>query len=275
MAESTSELLEETNMESSEVFIYGNGGSSKQVKIIDKSKRAFDISSDAVKSLELALQKPRTSCKHRMQRFRGWWYGLWILFFKHHGIPPKSGTRYQYFLGFAIFIALDTLMTLNICFHMFQPLENWKSIGIPYFFLSPAVTILGPISGIFACMLASPKMLKFQASVNATAVMVNYPLTLAFMFFKNDEPFYIALIILLWFNKICISYFGAKVRQHLINPGFCRNASKIEERFNSYAQVKMEFSAGVKVGMTSAERAASLASAGPPRVGSDSDEEEE
>ena len=53
--ESTSDILEETNMESSEVFIYGSGKESQQVKIIDKSKRAFDISSDAVKSLELAI----------------------------------------------------------------------------------------------------------------------------------------------------------------------------------------------------------------------------
>ena len=149
-------------MESSEVYIYGTGNNtSKSVKIIDKSKRAFDIGSDAVKSLELALQKPRTSCKHKMLRFRAWWYALWILFFKHHGIPPKSGTRDQYFLGFSVFLSLDTLMTVNICFHMLQPLDNWKSIGIPYFFISPAVTILGPIFGILACIVASPKLLKF------------------------------------------------------------------------------------------------------------------
>lgn len=70
--------------------------------------------------------------------------------------------------------------------------------------------------------------------MNATSVLLNYPLTLAVMIVNKDEPFYIALIVLLWFNKICISYFGAKVRQHLINPGFCRNAEKIEDRFNSY-----------------------------------------
>ena len=39
---------------------------------------------------------------------------------------------------------------------------------------------------------------------------------------------------LLWFNKITLSYFGAKVRQHLINPGFTKNITKIEERFNTY-----------------------------------------
>jgi len=181
--ESNTELLDETNMESSEVYIYGSGQSSKEVKIVDKSKRAFDISGDAVKSLELALQKPRTSCKNKCLRFRGWWYALWILFFKHHGIPPKAGTRYQYFLGFAIFLALDTLMTLNICFHMFQPLDNWEKLGIPYFFISPAVTVLGPICGIIGCLFAAPRILKFQASVNATSVLLNYPLTLAVMIY--------------------------------------------------------------------------------------------
>ena len=35
----------------------------------------------------------------------------------------------------------------------------------------------------------------------------------------------------------------------------------------------MEHKAGVKVGMSPAERAASLVSSGPPPVGSDSDEE--
>ena len=81
-------------MEASEVYIYGSGTSAHQVKIIDKSKRALDISPDAIKSLELALQKPRTSCKYKCLRIKAWWYGIWVMFFKHHGIPPKSGTRY-------------------------------------------------------------------------------------------------------------------------------------------------------------------------------------
>lgn len=95
------------------------------------------------------------------------------------------------------------------------------------------------------------------------------------MIYQADEPFYISMLIWLWFNKICISFFGAKVRQHLINPGFCRNAEKIEERFNSYTQAKQMVDAGVKPGMSAAERAANLASYGPPSVGLESDEEED
>mmetsp|Transcript_22052 Transcript_22052/g.29464 ORF Transcript_22052/g.29464 Transcript_22052/m.29464 type:complete len:171 (-) Transcript_22052:290-802(-) len=169
-----------------------------------------------------------------MLRCRGFWYAIWVLFFKHHGIPPKAGTRYSYFLGFSIFVALDAIMTAVTCMHMFHPFDNWKSLGIPYFFLAPFASVLGPLCGIIACIVASPKLLKFQASANATAVLVNYPLTLALMAIKRDEPFYIATLIMLWFNKICLSYYGAKVRQHLINPGFCRNASKIEDRFNVF-----------------------------------------
>jgi len=223
-------------MQSSQVYIYGSSESSRDVKIVDKSKRAFDISSDAVKGLELALKKPRTSCKHKMTRCRGWWYALWLLFFKHHGIPPRSGTRYQYFFGFAVFIALDTLMTFTLTMHMFHPLDNVMIYGIPFFGISPAVTILGPLFGIIASIIASPKLLKLQASANATSVLLNYPLTMAVMIYFKDEHFYIALLICLIFNKICISFFGAKVRQHLLNPGFCRNAEKIEDRFNAFVQ---------------------------------------
>ena len=274
--ESTSDILEETNMEASEVFIYGSGSSAQQVKIIDKSKRALDISPDAVASLELALQKPRTSCKHKCLRFKAFWYGIWVMFFKHHGIPPKSGTRYQYFLGYSMFLCLDLLMTISVCFHMFQPMENWKLYGIPYFFISPGCSVLGPIMGLMACLFASSRLLKFQASVNATAVLLNYPLTLAVMIIKRDEPFYISLIVLLLLNKVCLSFFGAKVRQHLINPGYCRNVEKIEDRFNSYTHAKVIDEAGVKPGMSAAERAANLANHGPPSVGIvDSDEDDE
>lgn len=219
------------------------------------------------------MRKPRTSCKYKMLRCRGFWYALWVLLFKHHGIPPKVGTRYFYFLGFAIFVALDTLLTAITCLHMFHPLENWKSIGVPYFFISPAASVLGPLCGIIGCIIASPKLLKFQASANATSALLNYPLTIAWMILTRDEPFYLSLVILLWFNKVSLSYFGAKVRQHLINPGFCRNAAKIEDRFNVFVQAKQELNAGVKSGMTAEERAANLANYGPSALGGESDDD--
>ena len=93
------------------------------------------------------------------------------------------------------------------------------------------------------------------------------------MILTRDEPFYLSLVILLWFNKVSLSYFGAKVRQHLINPGFCRNAAKIEDRFNVFVQAKQELNAGVKSGMTAEERAANLANYGPSALGGESDDD--
>ena len=43
------------------------------------------------------------------------------------------------------------------------------------------------------------------------------------------------VVALLWVNKILLSYLGGKVRQHLLNPAFAKNETKIEERlYNLY-----------------------------------------
>ena len=49
-------LLSESKMENSEIMIHGQSYET-QVKIVDKSKRAFDISVESTRALELALQK--------------------------------------------------------------------------------------------------------------------------------------------------------------------------------------------------------------------------
>ena len=45
----------------------------------------------------------------------------------------------------------------------------------------------------------------------------------------QDEAPYIGIVIIMILNKISLSFFGAKVRQHLINPGFVKNQSKFQE----------------------------------------------
>jgi len=48
--------------------------------------------------------------------------------------------------------------------------------------------------------------------MNAAAVLLNYPATLALMIYNADEAVYIAVVVTLWFNKIALSFVGAKVR---------------------------------------------------------------
>ena len=80
----------------------------------------------------------------------------------------------------------------------------------------------------------------------------------------KSEALYIAAVILLFFNKIGISFFGAKLRQHWLNPGFSKNFDKIQDRFRSLVNAQNEAKAGIKRGMTPQERASSLSSSGLP-----------
>jgi len=75
-------------------------------------------------------------------------------------------------------------------------------------------------------MFGSASMFRIQSSMNSSSVLVNYPATVAMQVFTQDEPVYICVIAALWLNKIALSFYGAKVRPHLINPGFVKNDKK-------------------------------------------------
>lgn len=100
------------------------------------------------------------------------------------------------------------------------------------------MTLGGPLLGIFSALTGSPELLKLQSSFNCTAVLVNYPLTLLSMLVIKDDPFYVAMLILLWVNKVTISYTGTKVRQHWLNPSFSKNYDRIQDRFRSLIYAK-------------------------------------
>ena len=80
------------NSQESQVYIHGAPERTRSVKIIDKSKRAFDISLESTKSFELAIWKPRNSCKYRIRNIKAFFISLWTLMFRHHGIPPNADT---------------------------------------------------------------------------------------------------------------------------------------------------------------------------------------
>lgn len=56
---------DQDGMAESSVFLHGANTSSR-VKIVDKSKRAFEMSNESTQALELSLQKPRDSCAYKM-----------------------------------------------------------------------------------------------------------------------------------------------------------------------------------------------------------------
>jgi hypothetical protein len=65
--------------------------------------------------------------------------------------------------------------------------------------------------------------------MNATLVLTNYPLTLLALWAVGDQATYAAVIILLIFNKMCLSALGSKVRQHFSNPTFAKTHNKMTD----------------------------------------------
>lgn len=146
-------------MQESSVFIHGSN-TLKKVKIVDKSKRAFEISNQSTQELELALQQPRDSWYHKFLKLKGAIYATWLLMFKHHSLPPKKGSRYPYFFGFAISVSFDLLISTVLCLHCVRPLSNMQTIGVPFLLLLPAMTLVGPLLGIVSTFTGSPDLLK-------------------------------------------------------------------------------------------------------------------
>lgn len=214
-------LLSESKM--SEVSIMQHGShASRQVKIIDKSKRAYDCSIESTRALEIAIMKEESSCTSFTNRLRSAIYSSWILLFKYHGKPPGNTLNF-WFLLFSGALAAEIMLTAVFLLHISSPSSNFWSFGIPFLLILPGLPVLAPLTGFFAVLTGSPQLLKTLSSMNSTMVLVNYPLTLALLLLTGQPPYYTALLLMLTLNKVALSLFGSKVRQHFANPCFERN----------------------------------------------------
>jgi len=101
-------------------------------------------------------------------------------------------------------------------------------------------------------------MFKSYSNMNATLVTVNYPLTLLAQLWVKDESFYIFVLIMLILNKVLISFFGGKVRQHFANPGYAKNYTRLEHIMAHIPSTTAD--SFEEVALTPAERAARLVS---------------
>jgi len=238
LIEESTPSLNAEKMEESTVEIHGNPQYTHNVKIIDKSKRAYSFSLDSTKAFELSLQKPRNECKHKCTRFRATLYAMWILFFKHHGKPPGKQGLYTFFLVYSALLSIDLVLLIAFMLHLLSPIDKLETIGWGFLALYPGLTLIAPISGCIACITGDAKFMKWHSGLNAACVAMNYPLTLLVQISVNDGAPYIAIILLLILNKVGLSYFGAKVRLHLENPGFAKTQAKLEQRFENFVYTK-------------------------------------
>lgn len=149
-------------------------------------------------------------------------YSTYLMLFKANGRPPGDGLikLHLQFLMFSLALSIEILLTIILILHVLSPASNIKTIGLPFVFVLPLLTLIAPIWGLAAACLGSAKMLKIYSSMNSSMMVYNYPLTFLAMLYFGEKGFYIMILLLLVLNKIKVSYFGAKVRQHFANPSY-------------------------------------------------------
>jgi len=150
------------------------------------------------------------------------------MLFKANGRAPTSKLNF-WFLMYSVYFSLELLMTMVFILHIMNPISNVFGFGFPFLFVLPGLTIIAPIWGLLAILIGSATMLKSYSNMNATLVVMNYPLTALYLLYSKDNKVYITIIVFLILNKIPISFFGAKVRQHFVNPCFAKNQIKMQE----------------------------------------------
>jgi len=150
------------------------------------------------------------------------------MFFKAHGKAPETSLNF-WFLMFAATLAVEFLMTTIFLLHIANPVANVWGFGFPFLFILPGLPIIAPFWGLLAILCGSATMLKSYSNMNSTMVLVNYPLTIFMLIWQSEPPLYLAIVILLLLNKVTLSWFGSKVRQHFVNPTFAKNQLKMRD----------------------------------------------
>ena len=121
---------------------------SESTVYFDRSKRAFSISKESTRILETALKKERVSWRTKTIRFFSKLYSLYVLLFFFQAKPPKKGHILLY-LFYATMISIQIVISIDFTFMLVTDSAQLWSVGIPYFFFYPGLTILSPIIGVF------------------------------------------------------------------------------------------------------------------------------
>lgn len=253
------------------VMIHGTGRE-EQVQIVDKSKRAFDISVEATRLLEIKLQKEKKHCKHSCTRLKSVFYSLFILLFKFHGAPPTARLN-ALFLLYSLVLSFELVLSTVFITHVFNPFRDVWTIGLAYVFVLPGLSIIAPLFGLLATLAASPRMLLIYSSMNATLAIVTYPLTLVTLLFFKDPATYVGILLLLFFNKIFLSFYGGKVRQHFVNPAYAKVCEKMNKEL--VQMMKEDQTGRFHSGLSKAEKAQVLLESGRPELDHESSSEQD
>lgn len=171
-------------MMTSTVMVHGTN-IEREVKIVDKSKRAYDISIESTRLMESVLLKDKKRFKHVCARTQSVFYSVFIMLFKFHGSPPTARFN-ALFILYSMVQSFELVLSMIFLLHIMNPISDVWNVGFAYLFILPGLTILAPLFGVIATISASPRLMKVYSSMNATMCLVNYPLCLFSLFFFED-----------------------------------------------------------------------------------------
>lgn len=188
-------------------------------KAIDTRIRAFSHSIDAAKMFEVAIRKPRNSCKYQVYGFKGLLYGIYMLFTNRHGSPTDSKDLSSFFMLYSVVLAIDVSVLISFSLHAFFSPRNLEHFGwaFCFFFGLPYFT---PLVATLAACKGSTSLLKLTGEMIAVTICLNYPATFILCVVNGDDPIYLVTIALMLVLKMCLSYLTAKIRVYLANPRF-------------------------------------------------------
>lgn len=139
----------------------------KQVKLVDKARRAFSISIDSSKAFELAIRKPRKKLKHKFTSFRSYVYSVYLLLMKHHATPPLTDNLTPFFVSYAAVLSIDILLLINFTLHLFLPITNMAEFGWAFCFFYFMVPYLSPLFAIASAISGNADILKQVGNLNS------------------------------------------------------------------------------------------------------------
>jgi len=186
------------------------------------SMRAFSISLESTRTLELALNKPRTEQKYKWAELFNSIQATYLLLLRKTAVAPRE-SYHIYAFCLSLFVTLDFIFTGNMMIHLFRPIEIFETYGIFFWLIYPLIGVISPLFGIVAVVKAQPDWLKFYMNINAAVCTVNFPLFVLGQMLAQDEIYYVMVMVILFLLKFMISFTCATIRAHCENPLFVKN----------------------------------------------------
>ena len=147
---------------------------------------------DNTSALEIAIKKEKN--QSFLLKFKMLMQSLWLQTFRHQESPANSARNSEvYFIVFALLTSLDLLLTGVMTANC---IAESGTFGLPYLYILPFVACVAPVWGSLGCVSGSVRILSQYSDLNATLIVMTFPLQIIMMTWLRSASFYFGIIII-------------------------------------------------------------------------------